>query len=205
MRPACVLTVALLMLGGCGATTSLGPPPGSTAASTPASRTASASASPSGAGTAKPSDPGAIDVHTYASADFTNPDGSIRCSLTGQDASCDFPAGMDKARVPRQAKICPGAPLEVTGVTVSGFAEYFCSRGDDAHPQQKGSAAVWARTAGVPTVSVGGEVLVTLPEGRTLVHGKLSCHSADGAITCSHAQTKAAFTISAHGVKLTER
>jgi hypothetical protein len=35
-----------------------------------------------------------------------------------------------------------------------------------------------------------------------MIHGRLSCRSADGAITCAQSQTKASFTISGSGVKL---
>jgi hypothetical protein len=138
----------------------------------------------------------------YSDADFASPDGSIRCSLTAEDATCDFPAGMKRTGVPPASKVCPGAPLKVAGVTVSGLAEYFCSRGDDAHPQQKGTAAAWARSAGVPTVTVGKQVLVTLPDGKTLKHGRLYCTSAGASITCGQSQTKASFTLSRTGAKL---
>lgn len=197
MRDACVVAALMFVLCGCSASTTntvVVPPP----ASTSSSAGPSGSASPSAGGV--PS--GAIDVSAYSSADFASPDGSIRCSLTAHDATCDFPEGMKRTGVPSAGKVCPGAPLKVAGVTVSGLAEFFCSRGDDAHPQQKGSAAVWARTAGVPTVTVGKEVLVTLPDGRALAHGKLYCASAGGAITCAQAETKASFTISDDGVTI---
>jgi hypothetical protein len=200
MRLACSLAVLALVLCGCAA-----PAANSVVEvpSAPSSAGTSASPRPSASTAGVPSD--AIDVRAYPYADFASPDGKIRCSLTSEDATCNFPDGMDRAGVPGPGKICPGAPLKVAGVTVSGIAEYFCSRGDDAHPQQKSSAAVWARSAGVATVAVGKENLVTLPDGRTIVHGKLSCASSGGAITCSQSQTKASFTISDAGVKLSSR
>jgi hypothetical protein len=196
MRFACAVTLALLLCGCTSASTPTTGPAGPPSAPT----TASASASAPASAPSVPSD--AIDVSAYRDADFASPDGSVRCSLTSEDASCDFPSGMKRTGVPPASKVCPGAPLKVAGVTVSGLAEYFCSRGDDAHPQQKGTAAVWARSAGVPTVTVGKEVLVTLPDGKTLKHGRLFCTSANGAITCGQTQTKASFTISRSGVKL---
>lgn len=193
MRKACCVAALMFVLSGCSVA-------GTTSVVNPPSAPVATSASPSPSDGAAPA--GAIDVRAYRYADFASPDGSIRCSLTSEDATCNFPSGMKRTGVPSASKICPGAPLAVTGVTVSGLAEFFCSRGDDAHPQQKGSAAVWARTAGVPTVTVGKEVLVTLPDGQSLVHGKLYCSSSGGAITCAQTQTKASFTISDAGVKL---
>lgn len=197
MRLACAATTLLLLVCGCSAATP------STTPAVPPSRPAGSSPSAAVSTPATPSLPAdAIDVGAYPDADFASPDGSIRCNLTADDATCDFPSGMKRTGVPPASKVCPGAPLKVEGVTVSGIAEYFCSRGDDAHPQQKGTAAVWARSAGVPTVTVGKEVLVTLPDGKTLKHGHLFCTSSGGAITCGQSQTRASFTVSPTGVKL---
>jgi hypothetical protein len=194
MRLACAATTLVFLLCGCSAATSSPTPAG------PSSRPGSTGPTAASPSPVVPAD--AIDVSAYSVADFASPDGTVLCSLTGEDATCDFPSGMKRTGVPAASKVCPGAPLKVAGVTVSGIAEYFCSRGDDAHPQQKGSAAVWARSAGVPTVTVGRDVLVTLPDGKTLKHGRLSCTCAGEAITCGHSQTKASFTISRSGVKL---
>ena len=199
MRDACMVAALVLVLGGCSApvvNTVVYPP-------SPPASSAEPSGTPSPSAGGVPA--GAIDVSGYRSADFASPDGSIRCSLTSEDATCNFPDGMNRTGVPGAGRICPGAPLKVSGVTVSGLAEFFCSRGNDAHPQQKGTAAVWARSAGVPTVTVAEEVLVTLPDGRSLANGKLYCTSAGGAISCAQAQTDASFTISAAGVKVSSQ
>lgn len=207
MRRAGVIGVVLLsLLTGCvgGAqawtpgpiiTESVTPPPFTPTAVTP---------SPTVTTPAKPTVPdaaGALDVSSYESAHFASPTGRIWCALAGDWALCHFPRDMNTSKVPKPSKVCPGAGIDVTGVSVTAEgADYFCSGGAESLPQTNGIYTGWWKPTGYPAVTYDGQKMATLPYGRKLVHGHLICLSEQSGITCGNTSTGVGFRISRAGV-----
>jgi hypothetical protein len=174
--------------------------------------------SPVTPGTASPSSPpstpaapsvpdsaGALDVSTYESAHFASPTGRIWCALDGDWVLCHFPRDMNMSKVPKPSKVCPGAGIDVTGVSVTkDGADYFCSGGAEALPQTNGLYTAWWKPTGYPAVKYDGQKMATLPYGRKLVHGKLICLSEQSGITCGDMTTGIGFKISRAGVTFIE-
>jgi hypothetical protein len=152
---------------------------------------------------AKPTVPdatGALDVSSFESAHFASPTGRIWCALAKDWTLCHFPRDMNTSKVPKPSKVCPGAGLDVTGVSVIKKAEYFCSGGAEALPQTDGEYTGWWPATGYPAVTYDGQKLATLPYGRKLVHGAYLCLSEQSGITCGNSTTGAGFKISRAGV-----
>lgn len=152
---------------------------------------------------AKPTVPdaaGALDVSSYESAHFASPTGRIWCALAKDWTLCHFPRDMNRSLVPKPSKVCPGAGIDVTGVSVIKKADYFCSGGAEALPQTDGEYTNWWRSTGYPSVTYDKQKMATLPYGRKLVHGAYICLSEQSGITCGNTSTGAGFRISRAGV-----
>jgi len=208
LRRAGVIGVVLLsLLTGCvSAAQEWTPGPIITESVPPASVTpGTVSASPTASAPAKPTVPdpaGALDVSTYGeSAHFASPTGRIWCALADEWALCHFPRDMNMGKVPKPSKVCPGAGIDVTGVSVTTKSvDYFCSGGAEALPQTKGEYTSWWKPTGYPSVTYDGQKMATLPYGRKLVHGTLICLSEKSGITCGNTTTGDGFKISRAGV-----
>ena len=147
-----------------------------------------------------PDSAGAIDVSEYESAHFASPTGRIWCALAKDWTLCHFPRNMNMSKVPKPSKVCPGAGIDVTGVSVIKKAEYFCSGGAEALPQTAGEYTDWWRTTGFPAVTYDGQKMATLPYGSKLVFGTYVCLSEQSGITCGSTATGAGFKVSRAGV-----
>lgn len=207
MRRAGVIGVVLLcLLTGCvRASPAWTPGPVVTESVTPPPVTpGTATPSPTVPTPVKPTIPdtaGALDVSSYDSAHFASPTGRIWCALADDWTLCHFPRGMNTSKVPKPSKVCPGAGLDVTGVSVSKEgADYFCSGGAESLPQTSGEYTAWWKPTGFPKVRYGGQDMATLPYGDKLVHGNYICGSEQSGITCGNASTGAGFKISRAGV-----
>jgi len=176
-------------------TESVTPPPFTPGATTP---------TPAVSTPAKPTVPdaaGALDVSTYESAHFASPTGRIWCALAGDWALCHFPRGMNMSKVPKPSKVCPGAGIDVTGVSVTTEGvDYFCSGGAESLPQANGTYTSWWKSTGYPSVTYDGQKMATLPYGRKLVDGELICLSEKSGITCGNLTSRRGFKISRSGV-----
>ena len=150
---------------------------------------------------AVPDTTGALDVSSFESARFASPTGRIWCALSKDWALCHFPRDMNTSKVPKPSKVCPGAGLDVTGVSVTSKAGYICSGGAEALPQTKGEYTAWWRTTGYPAVTYEKQKLATLPYGRKLAHGAFICLSEQSGITCGNTSTGVGFTIARAGVR----
>lgn len=207
MRRAGVIGVVLLsLLTGCvGAAQAWTPGPIITESVTPPPVTpGTVTPSPTVTAPAKPTVPdsaGALDVSSYESAHFASPTGRIWCALAGDWALCHFPRDMNTSKVPKSSKVCPGAGLDVTGVSVGAkAAEYFCSGGAEALPQTDGTYTDWWRSTGYPKVKYEGQDMATLPYGSKLVHGRFLCLSEQAGVLCGNTTTGAGFRVSREGV-----
>jgi len=162
------------------------------------------SATPTATAPTEPAVPdatGALDVSSFESAHFASPTGRIWCALTKDGTRCHFPRGMNTSKVPKPSKVCPGAGLGVTGVSVVRKAEYFCSGGAQAAPQTNREYTAWWRSTGYPAVTFEKQKMATLPYGRKLVHGAFICLSEQSGITCGNTSTGAGFSIARAGVR----
>ncbi|HSK32245.1 MAG TPA: hypothetical protein VK903_02055 [Propionicimonas sp.] len=207
MRRAGVIGVLLLsLLTGCVSTgqawtpgpiitESVTPPPVTPGTATP---------TPTVSTPAKPTVPdpgGALDVSSYESAHFASPTGRIWCALAVDWALCHFPRNMNMSKVPKPSKVCPGAGIDVTGVSVTADgADYFCSGGAESLPQTNGGYTGWWKPTGYPAVTYDGQKMATLPYGSKLVHGNLICLSEQSGITCGNTTTGVGFKIARAGV-----
>lgn len=196
--------MACLALVGCGLSSSGSwtPDPIVTVSASPATAPNSASATPTSTAAALrvPDASGAIDVHSTNGAHFASPTGRIWCALSDEWALCHFPRGMDSSRVPPSSTVCPGAELDVTGVSVIDAADYFCSGGAEALPQTDGEYVAWWKTTGFPSVKYDGQRLAVLPYGRTLVAGDFVCLSEKVGVTCGNIATGKGFRVALAGV-----
>jgi len=163
--------------------------------------TPTATAPTTPAAPAVPDANGALDVSSYESAHFASPTGRIWCALAKDSALCHFPRGMNTSTVPKPSKVCPGAGLDVSGVSVITQAEYFCSGGAEALPRTNKKYTDWWPSTGYPSVTYEKQKLATLPYGRKLVHGAFICLSEQSGITCGNTSTGAGFTIARAGVR----
>lgn len=170
-----VVGVALLAGGCAGARPAASVHPGSAATSRStadgspspsASSKTSTSPTPTPTGPTIPDAKGALNVSGYESAHFASPTGAIWCAMNEGYTLCHFPKGMNMSKVPSTKKVCPGAGLDVTGVSVEVVADYFCSGGAEALPMTNGLFVDWWRTTGFPSVKYDGFKLATLPYGK---------------------------------------
>ena len=146
----------------------------------------------------------ALDVSHYDSAHFASPTGRIWCAIYSDWALCHFPRGMDMSKVPEPAKVCPGAGLDVTGVSVEVKADYFCSGGAEALPQTNGMYVDWWRTSGFGAVKYDGQRLAVLPYGEKVAKGRFVCLSEEAGVTCGNTETGAGFRVARAGVTLSK-
>lgn len=209
MRRLRVVWTLMLFLSvvGCGIAGASGgdwrPKPITTISVTPSLPTPSVSATPTPA--PKPTVPDAtdaLDVSHFESAHFASPTGRIWCAMYSDWALCHFPQGMDSKRVPKPAKVCPGAGLDVTGVSVEVEADYFCSGGAEALPQTDGMYVDWWRTTGFGSAKYEGQKLAVLPYGQKLVRGRFVCLSEQSGITCGNTDSGAGFKVARAGVTI---
>ena len=147
-----------------------------------------------------PDTAGAIDVGDFESAHFASPTGRIWCALAKDSALCHFPRNMNMTKVPKPSKVCPGAGIDVTGVSVIKKSEYFCSGGAEVLPQSDGEYTEWWRPTGFPAVTYDGQKMATLPYGSKLLCGTYVCLSEQAGITCGNTATGAGFRIARAGV-----
>jgi len=203
-----LVVAALTVLAGCslvvnlpGATTSASPvvPVATTPAATSPSLPTSPTPTPTPSATFPTAD-GALDVGAFDSAHFASPTGRIWCALYEDWTLCHFPAGMDYSAVPKASKVCPGAELDVTGVSVQHDAEYFCSGGVEALPQTDGMYVDWWRSTGFGSVRYEGFKLAVLPYGQKLKKGDFLCQSEKSGITCVNLDSGRGFTVAKRGV-----
>lgn len=198
--------ILFLPVVGCGIAGASGgdwrPGPITTITATPSPRTPSPTPTPTPTGVAVPDPTDALDVSHYESAHFASPTGRIWCAIYPDWALCHFPRGMNMSEVPKPAKVCPGADLEVTGVSVEAKADYFCSGGAEALPQTNGMYVDWWRTSGFPSVKDDGQRLAVLPYGEKLARGRFVCLSERDGITCGNTETGSAFRVARAGVTL---
>lgn len=166
---------------------------------------ASPSPTPSPTKKALPDAEGALDVSGYESAHFASPTGAIWCAMSDAYTLCHFPRGMKMTKVPKPSKVCPGAGLDVTGVSVEVRADYFCSGGTESLPMTNGLYVDWWRTTGFPSVKYDGFRMATLPYGEKLVYGRFVCLSEKSGVTCVNTDTKAGFKVAKAGVTIYRR
>ena len=173
-----------------------------TSSAAPSSATPRATATTSAPATRPtvPDTAGAIDVSDFESAHFASPTGRIWCALAKDWTLCHFPRNMNMSKVGKPSKVCPGAGIDVTGVSVIRKAEYFCSGGAEALPQTAGEYTAWWRSTGFPAVTFDGQKMATLPYGSKLVHGTYVCLSEQSGITCGSTATGDGFKVSRAGV-----
>lgn len=165
-----------------------------------ASATATATASATPTAPTVPSTGGAINANAYSSAHFASPSGRIWCAIYADNALCHFPRGMDMSQVPGSDVVCPGAEIDVTGVSVIEKADYFCSGGAEALPQTNGLYVGWWKGKGLPSVTYDGQKLAVLPYGKKLVKGHFVCLSEKAGITCGNTKTGKGFRVALVGV-----
>ncbi len=194
----------LCLLTGCASTPQWTPRPVVTERPTPTSESGSPSspASPTSAAPTIPAASGAIDANGYDSAHFASPTGRIWCALYAEWTLCHFPNGMDTSQVPDPDEVCPGAELDVTGVSLVEKADYFCSGGAEALPQTNGEYVGWWKKAKLPSVTYDGQKLAVLPYGRKLAKGPWVCESAKSGVTCGNTATGKGFRVALAGVTL---
>lgn len=205
MRSTGVVGVVLLCaLAGCtSATAQWTPGPIITESVTPAAQTPAPSPTGTATTAPKPTVPStadALDVTAFESVHFASPTGRIWCAMEADFALCHFPPGMKTTKVPKPAKVCPEAGLDVTGVSVAIKVVYFCSGGAEALPQTNGRFVEWWRTSGFAAVKYDGQELATLPYGRKLVHRGYVCLSEEAGITCGNTASGNGFKVSRAGV-----
>ncbi len=205
--PGVIGVVLLCLLSGCTpASARWTPGPIITESVTPPVQTPSATgtATPKPTPTTAVPDPaGALDVSGFESAHFASPTGRIWCAMQADWTLCHFPSGMNSSKVPKPSKVCPGAGLDVTGVSVNDKdAGYFCSGGAEALPQTSGEYVDWWRSTGYPAVKFDGQRMATLPYGKKLLYGNFICLSEEAGITCGNVGNGAGFRVSRAGVVL---
>lgn len=145
---------------------------------------------------------GAIDATAFESAHFASPSGRIWCAVHEDWALCHFPRGMNASNVPTSEEVCPGAELDVTGVSVIETADYFCSGGAESLPQTNGLYVGWWKKAKLPSVTYDGQKLAVLPYGRKIAKGSYVCASEKAGITCGNPTTGKGFRVALAGVDL---
>lgn len=208
MRRGVLVWLSLLLLAGCTPAPAWSPGPIVVESATPTGATPTASPSESGTPSATPSSTaptvpsvsGAINANAYESAHFASPTGRIWCAIYADNALCHFPFGMDMSKVPPSEEVCPGADLDVTGVSVISTADYFCSGGAEALPQTNGMYVGWWKGKGLPSVTYDGQKMAVLPYGRALRKGNYVCASEKVGVTCANTKTGNGFRVALAGV-----
>ncbi|MGB7963347.1 MAG: hypothetical protein WCF12_10380 [Propionicimonas sp.] len=109
------------------------------------------------------------------------------------------------AKVPKPSSVCPGAGLDVTGVSVGTTAEYFCSGGAEALPQTNGLNVDWWKSTGFGSVKYDGQKLAILPYGKKLLHSPFVCESAEAGISCGNIDSRKGFRVSSKGVEFLKK
>ncbi len=194
------------LLGACAPQPGWTPRPVITERPSPTTTTASPSVSASPSATAStlalPDGKGAIDANDLDSAHFASPSGRIWCAIHDDWALCHFPRGMDSSQVPASDEVCPGAGIDVTGVSVVESADFFCSGGAESLPQTNGLYVDWWKGTKLPSVKYDGQKLAVLPYGRKLAKGPYVCSSAKAGVTCGNTTTGKGFLVALAGVTL---